>query len=79
MSEQTDSHDAASRFDPVCVVHGKRFSEHVCLYCCLCFRDLTPDECHVTEDGSREDVCNKCAAAEEAWWRGEQARTARYV
>jgi hypothetical protein len=53
--------------DPVCLIHGKRWSEHEhgrCLYCCLCFKPLTLDECHVDEDGQREDVCNECAEAE---------------
>lgn len=52
--------------DPVCIFHGKRWSEHQCLYCALCYRDLTPEECHVLPDGSREDVCNDCAAYEAA-------------
>lgn len=50
--------------DPVCLVHGKKMSEHHCLYCCLCFKPLTPDECHVGEGGVKEDVCLKCAAME---------------
>ncbi len=50
--------------DPVCVFHGKRASEHVCLYCCLCFKSLTPEECHVRSDGEREDVCDECAKLE---------------
>jgi hypothetical protein len=56
-----------STIDPVCLIHGKRWSEHEhgrCLYCCLCFKPLTVDECHVDEDGQREDVCNECAEAE---------------
>ena len=51
-------------FDPVCLVHGKRMSEHVCLYCCLCFKSLTPEECNVREDGTKEDVCKECAGME---------------
>jgi hypothetical protein len=50
--------------DPVCLIHGLRRSEHDCLYCCLCFESLTPEECHVREDGTREDVCNECAEFE---------------
>ena len=53
--------------DPVCASHGKRWSEHEtgrCLYCCLCFKTLTVEECHLLPDGSREDVCNECAALE---------------
>lgn len=50
--------------DPVCTIHGLRFSKHDCLYCCLCFKDLVPAECHELEDGTREDMCNPCAEAE---------------
>jgi hypothetical protein len=52
--------------DPVCLVHGMRLSEHRCLYCCLCFKTLTVEECHVRPDGKREDVCDECAAYESA-------------
>ena len=52
--------------DPVCLLHGLRQSEHLCLFCCLCFRDLTLDECHVRDDGEREVVCNDCAANEQS-------------
>lgn len=45
--------------DPICLLHGKRRSQHVCLYCCLCFKDLTPADC---DNG--EDVCRECAIAE---------------
>jgi hypothetical protein len=53
--------------DTVCAFHGRRWSEHEggrCLYCCLCFKTLTVDECHVLPDGLREDVCNECAEME---------------
>jgi len=30
--------------DPVCAFHGKRASEHFCLYCCLCFETLAPEQ-----------------------------------
>jgi len=53
--------------DPVCVFHGKRHSEHYCLYCCLCFRDLTPDECWQDESGQKWDVCLDCKAQEPDW------------
>ena len=53
-------------FDPTCLAHGKKLSEHTCLYCCLCFRDLTPEECHVLPNGKKEDVCIPCAAREQA-------------
>lgn len=55
----------AMTFDPVCAFHGKRASEHQCLYCCLCFRTIEPEEFHRLPDGTREDVCDECAAAEE--------------
>jgi hypothetical protein len=56
-------------FDPVCLFHGKRWSEHEggrCLYCCLCFKTLTPDECAVDADGQKWDMCVPCFEAEEA-------------
>ena len=52
--------------DPVCLFHGKRKSEHECIVCCICYRTLTFEECHVMPDGEREDVCNECAAKEAA-------------
>lgn len=50
--------------DPVCLVHGKKMSEHDCLYCCLCFDSLTLEECNINADGYKEDVCKKCAELE---------------
>ena len=50
----------------MCVFHGKRRSEHVCLVCTLCFKDLTPEECSRLPNGDREDVCVPCAEAEQA-------------
>lgn len=52
--------------DPVCAIHGKRRSEHRCLYCCLCFRSLEPGECAYRPNGDREDVCVPCAEREQA-------------
>ena len=52
------------KIDPVCLVHGKKMSKHTCLYCCLCFRDLKPEDCNVREDGTKEDRCIPCANAE---------------
>jgi hypothetical protein len=46
--------------DPVCVFHGKRRSEHHCLYCCLCFAELKPSECWSDADGVKWDVCKPC-------------------
>lgn len=59
MTEQPDE-----PIDPVCLIHGKRMSEHDCLYCCLCFEPLTPEQCHVLSDGTKEDVCKECAKLE---------------
>jgi len=50
--------------DPVCLIHGKKKSEHVCLYCCLCFKSLTLEECNINKEGHREDVCVECAEEE---------------
>lgn len=50
--------------DPVCVFHGKRWSEHRCLYCCECFATFTPDECWVDVDGQKWDVCKACASVD---------------
>lgn len=46
--------------DPVCAFHGKRKSEHLCLYCCLCFKDLTADICFKDKDGQKWDMCQEC-------------------
>ncbi len=54
--------------DPVCLFHGLKASEHplgFCLFCCLCFKTLTIEECHDLPDGGKEDVCNECAEFEE--------------
>lgn len=51
--------------DPVCLIHGLKKSEHVCLYCCLCYRTLIGDECHAGYDGRRQDICHRCARIEE--------------
>ena len=47
-------------FDPVCAFHGKRKSERDCLYCCLCFETITPEQCATEPDGTRVDVCTSC-------------------
>lgn len=55
--------------DPTCAIHGIKWSEHKegrCLYCCLCFKTLTYETCHILPSGEREDTCNECAAEEEA-------------
>jgi hypothetical protein len=46
--------------DPVCAIHGKRWSEHPggrCLYCCICFRPLEPEQCATDSLGQKWDVC----------------------
>ena len=53
--------------DPVCALHGKHMSEHVgerCLYCCICFRPLTPEECLVDTKGNKWDICRGQCAVE---------------
>ena len=52
-----------NKIDPTCLMHGKKMSEHLCLYCCLCYKDLTPETCNV-RNGKREDVCVPCAERE---------------
>ena len=54
----------STSIDPVCIFHGKRKSEHTCLYCALCFCDLTPEQCNILPDGRRENVCVACAEEE---------------
>lgn len=52
--------------EPVCLAHGLPHSEHKhgqCLYCCLCFKGLEPEECSI-EDGQRTDVCWSCRVNE---------------
>lgn len=46
--------------DPVCLFHGKKQSEHDCLFCCLCFETLTPETCHEDEHGIKWDICKQC-------------------
>ncbi|MCR4340280.1 MAG: hypothetical protein NUW01_10395 [Gemmatimonadaceae bacterium] len=58
--------------NPVCAFHGMTAEEHEhgrCLYCCLCFETLTPDECWADESGDRWDMCRDC---------GERDSRARY-
>lgn len=47
-----------------CIFHGRKIDEHQCLVCCLCFRDLTIDECNILPNGQHEDVCKDCAKKE---------------
>lgn len=49
----------------ICLHHGLSYGKHKCLYCCLCFKTLHPEECHITKDGQKEDVCIDCSAKEE--------------
>ncbi len=52
--------------DPVCVFHGKKHSQHDCLYCGLCFEDLTPEECTPNDEGELENICAECRRMENA-------------
>lgn len=51
--------------DPFCALHGKRMSEHDggrCLYCCICYKPLKPEECVEDISGDKWDVCKgQCA------------------
>jgi hypothetical protein len=47
-----------------CLTHGKKHSEHHCLFCCICFSPLELKDCNVTETGELEDVCVPCALYE---------------
>lgn len=55
--------------DPVCTFHGLRASEHYCLYCCLCFETLTPEECYEDSDGVKWDICKNCGEMEKEYDR----------
>ncbi len=50
--------------DPFCLIHGKKQSEHDCLYCCMCFEELKPEDCFVNKAGIKEDVCESCGERE---------------
>jgi hypothetical protein len=50
--------------DSTCLIHGKKYSEHECLFCCLCFKSLTVEECAYLPNGKKEDVCVECAMNE---------------
>ena len=54
--------------DPVCLVHGKKWSEHEdgkCIICCLCFSDdFEPWE---DENGVKWDICVNCKKLEDAY------------
>ena len=54
-----------STIDPVCLFHGKRASEHVCLYCCIYFKTLEPHECATDNAGVKWDVCDTRECREE--------------
>ncbi len=53
-----------SNIDPVCLVHGLKYSEHQCLFCCLCFKSLVLEECALDAEGNKEDVCVPCSDEE---------------
>jgi len=64
--------------DYTCLIHGKKMSEHPdygCLYCCLCFKSLTPEECNVRDDGVKEDVCVPCAKREKELMKAKEHET----
>jgi hypothetical protein len=51
---------AASSYPEGGLPHGEHPHDYG-YYCCLCFKSLTPEECNVREDGTKEDVCVECA------------------
>lgn len=65
MSDSPSSRSAV--FDPVCAIHGKPLSVHEggrCLYCCICFTPLIPDECATDSSGDKWDVCKGTCATQ---------------
>jgi len=54
----------SKKIDPICLFHGKKMSEHRCLYCCICFELLTPDECFIDKKGVKCDMCKECGKKE---------------
>lgn len=51
--------------DPVCLFHGLKHSEHVCLYCSHCFNtSLSIEDFWQDENGDRWDICMECFEAE---------------
>lgn len=46
--------------DPVCLFHGKKASEHHCLFCCICFKTLSISECYIDLNKQRWDMCKNC-------------------
>ena len=61
--------------DPVCAIHGKPQSEHEggrCLYCCICFKPLTLDECAIDANGQKWDVCQGDCAIEAGVRKSEE-------
>jgi hypothetical protein len=56
--------ESPANFDPVCLIHGQRKSEHFCLYCGICYKPLTIEECNINDEGHKEDVCVPCANME---------------
>lgn len=63
----------AVTIDPFCLHHGLRMSEHPtgwCLFCCICFDALEPDECYRDVKGVKHDVCKNPNCVREAF--GEQ-------
>ncbi len=50
--------------DPTCAVHGKKMSEHECIYCSLCFKTMTKEERFVDSDGIPWDICIPCEQEE---------------
>lgn len=55
--------------DPVCVFHGKRWSEHEggrCLHCPICFRSDLNYPHYEDPSGQKWDLCQECGEREAA-------------
>lgn len=58
------SESKPDKIDPVCIFHGKKRSEHFCLYCTICFETLEIDECWTDPEGVTWDLCHTCGENE---------------
>ncbi len=59
------------KFDPVCSLHGMRWSDHEfgrCMYCCLCFKTMelsNMNEFYRDNNGHYHDICLECKRMED--------------
>ena len=65
-----------TQIDPVCLFHGKKWSEHEggrCLFCALCFDTDPPSGWWRDEEGTAWDICNECKILEDLAAEREKA------